>query len=65
MELTDLCIHKDIAKTREYVLYTFGRGAEESVAPIGYCKQCPGKLDTCFYYYSLGSIRRRQIETNK
>lgn len=63
MDIADLCIHKDITKTREYILHKFHQGYDER-QPITYCSACTGRKDDCFYYHSLGQIKQGS-ETNK
>lgn len=57
-ELSDLCIHKDIQKAKQFMAEQFKVFKEEYKAPIGHCKECQGRERKCFYFYPLNAIER-------
>jgi hypothetical protein len=61
--LDDLCIHKDLQKTREYIANLLGT-SYDGQSPIAYCKICTGKSDGCFYYYRLSAIKRKEDQAS-
>jgi hypothetical protein len=60
MELSDLCIHKDIEKAKEFVQREYGILPDMVKHPLTYCEKCDGRSDRCFYYYRLQDIKRRE-----
>lgn len=59
MEISDLCIHKDILKAKAFIFAKYGI-EQDMEQPIHHCKDCVGYKKDCFYYYSLNNIKRQE-----